>query len=94
MKILRFFINKYTLTLAAFLVLMIFFDQNDWISQQARKKELQSVNDNIDFLNKEIGRMDTEYAAIRSDPKALERYAREHYKMKRDSEDLYLIKEK
>ncbi|MEO6833883.1 MAG: septum formation initiator family protein [Chitinophagaceae bacterium] len=94
MKILRFFINKYTLTLAAFLVLMIFFDQNDWISQQARKKELQDVNDNISFLNKEIGKMDTEYAAIRNDPQALERYAREHYNMKRDSEDLYLIKEK
>lgn len=94
MKILRFFFNKYLLTLVAFILLMVFFDQNDWISQQARKKELKDVNDNINFLNKEIGRMDTEYAALRSDPKALERYAREHYKMKRDSEDLYLINEK
>ncbi|MBS1643608.1 MAG: septum formation initiator family protein [Bacteroidetes bacterium] len=94
MKILRFFINKYTITLAAFLVLMIFFDQNDWFSQQERRQELKKVNENIELLNQEIGKMDTEYAELRKDPKALERYAREHYRMKKDSEDLYIIQEK
>ena len=94
MKFLRILFNKYLLTAAAFIVLMLFFDQNDWISQKTRMKELQEVNDNISYLNQEIGRMDTEYAAIRNDPKALERYAREHYKMKRDSEDLYIVEQK
>jgi len=28
------------------------------------------------------------------DPKELERYAREHYRMKRDTEDLYVIEKK
>jgi len=94
MKLVRILLNKYLLTGLAFLLLMIFFDQNDWISQKARKKDLKDVNDNIEYLNREIGRMDTEYAAIRTDPKALEKYAREHYRMKKDSEDLYIIEQK
>ena len=94
MKLVRILLNKYLLTTLAFLLLMLFFDQNDWISQKARKKDLKEVNDNINYLNREIGRMDTEYAAIRTDPKALEKYAREHYRMKKDSEDLYIIEQK
>ena len=31
--------------------------------------------------------------AIQSDPKALEKFAREEYKMKGDDEDVYIIKE-
>ena len=91
MKLLRLLFNKYTITGAAFLVLMLYFDQHDWVSQRARQKELQDIKDNIAFLDSEIQRMDAAYAALARDPKALERYAREHYRMKRDTEDLYII---
>ena len=94
MKLLRIIFNKYLLTAAAFVVLMLFFDQNDWISQEARKADLQAVNNNISYLQHEIDGMDAEYAAIRSNPDALERYAREHYRMKRDTEDLYIVEKK
>ncbi len=91
MKLLRIIFNKYLLTAAAFAVLMLFFDQADLIGQQRRKKDLQDLKDDIAYLQKEIDTMDREYAAIRSRPEALERYAREHYRMKRDSEDLYIV---
>jgi cell division protein FtsB len=91
MRFFRILFNKYLLTAAAFIVLMLYFDQADWISQQARQRELQDVNDNISYLQQEVDRMDAEYKAIRTDPQALERYAREHYRMKRDTEDLYIV---
>jgi cell division protein DivIC len=94
LKFLRILFNKYLLTAAGFIVLMLFFDQADWISQKARHKELQDVKDNISYLQKEIDRIDAEYKAIRTRPEALERYAREHYRMKRDSEDLYIVERK
>jgi cell division protein DivIC len=94
MKLLRFLFNKYVITGAAFAVLMLFFDQNDWVSQQAREKELQDVKDNITYLNKEIATMDATYMSLMHDPKELERYAREHYRMKRDNEDLYIVEQK
>jgi cell division protein FtsB len=94
MKFLRILYNKYFLTAVAFLVLMIFFDQNDWLSQQARQKELDDAKDNITFLQRQIDTLDRDYAALRSNPQALERYAREHYRMKRDTEDLYIVERK
>ena len=91
MKFLRILFNKYLLTGAAFIVLMLYFDQADWISQKARQKELDDVKENITYLQGEVDRMDAEYKAIHTDPQALERYAREHYRMKRDTEDLYIV---
>lgn len=94
MKLLRFLFNKYTLTGAAFAMLMLFFDQNDWVSQQDRHNELNRVKDNITYLNKEIADMDAAYAALMRDPKELERYAREHYRMKKQNEDLYIVEKR
>ncbi len=91
MRFLRIIFNKYLLTAAGFIVLMMYFDQADWISQQARQQELNSVKDNISYLQTEVSRIESEYDAIRNDPQALEQYAREHYRMKRDTEDLYIV---
>jgi cell division protein FtsB len=70
---------------------MVFFDQNNWSSQQERKKDLREVERNIAYLNSEIGRMENEYRELTTNPRRLEQYARERYKMKRDNEDVYVI---
>jgi len=83
--------NKFVLTGLAFLIWMVFFDQNNWSSQQERKKDLREVERNIAYLNSEIGRMENEYRELTTNPRRLEQYARERYKMKRDNEDVYVI---
>lgn len=90
-KALHILTNKFLLTILAFFAWMAYFDQNDWISQQERRKELQDTKDNIAYLNTEIARMEKEKDGMSSDPKVLEQYAREQYRMKRDNEDLYII---
>lgn len=94
MKILQFIFNKYVLTIAGFLALIIFFDQNDLVSQRERQRELQDVRKDITFLKEDITRMNKDYVALTTNPQELERYAREHYRMKRDSEDLYIVEKK
>ncbi len=93
MKFLRIIFNKYLLTAVGFVIFMLFFDQNDWFSQQARKRELEDVNNNIAFLQRQTDTMDHSYAALRTQPQELERFAREHYRMKRDTEDLYIVEQ-
>lgn len=90
-KALRVLTNKYFLTAIAFLAWMIYFDQNDWYSQQQRNKELATTRANISFLNTEITKMEKERTEIVTDPQKLEKFARENYRMKRDNEDLYII---
>lgn len=79
------------ITAVLFLLLMIFFDQNDWFTQHARVKELEETQGKIDHLNTEIDRMDKELNDINTNNAKTERYAREKYHEKRDGEDLYLI---
>ncbi|MDR3679213.1 MAG: septum formation initiator family protein [Flavipsychrobacter sp.] len=93
-KALRILTNKYLLTGVAFLAWMIYFDQNDWYSQRQRNKDLATTRANIAFLNGEIARMQQEHTALTSDPQKLEKFAREHFRMKRDNEDLYIIDKK
>lgn len=83
--------NKYLITVVAFLVWMVYFDQNDWFSQQERKQQLKATKDNITYLNAEIARMEKEHADMVTDPQKLEQFARENFRMKRDNEDLYVI---
>jgi cell division protein FtsB len=90
-KLFRIITNKFLLTGIAFLVWMLYFDQNDWSSQQRRKQELQDTEDNIAYLNSEIARMEKDHADMKSNPQKIEQYAREHYKMKRENEDLYIV---
>ena len=86
--------NKFFITAFVFAIWMAFFDSNDWATVRQRSKELQAVKDNITYLNSEIVRMEKEHTGLVSDPQALERFAREHYRMKRDNEDLYVIEHK
>jgi cell division protein FtsB len=90
-KLLSVLSNKFFLTILAFGAWMIYFDQNDWMAQQERKKELQGLNDNITYLSAEIAKMETDFNGIKTSPAVLEKYAREQYRMKRENEDIYIF---
>lgn len=89
--LLKIILNKYLLTGAGFLLLMLFFDQNDWFTQRKRQKQLEEVQETIDYLNAESDRMEASLEALNTDPAFLERFAREKYHLKRPTEDVYLI---
>ena len=82
--------NKYFIATLAFLLLMLFFDQNDWFTQRRRGKELEDVEAKIDHLRSESARMNKELDDL-SRPEKLEKLAREKYHEKRDGEDVYII---
>lgn len=90
-KIFSIVTNKFLLSAVIFGTWMFFFDQNDVISMQQRKKELQQITDNITYLNGEIAKMEKENAEVNSNPQVLEQFAREHYLLKRDNEDVYVM---
>lgn len=90
--------NKYFMVGVVFLLWVMFFDQNDWMTLRQRQKELDNVKDNIAYLNSEIKGMESEKNALIADyngnlnnPEQLEKYARERYRMKYEGEDVYVI---
>jgi cell division protein FtsB len=81
----------YLIALAGFAVWMLFFDEKDYFTQQKRKKELQKLEQKIEYYKTEIAETRKQVNALDKDPAMLEKYAREKYFMKRDNEDVYII---
>jgi len=90
-RLLKILTNKYIITAVLFLLLMMFFDQNDWFTQHERETELKRTQEKIDHLNGEVVRMEKELQELNGNNGKLEQYAREQYHEKRDGEDVYLI---
>jgi len=92
-KLLSILTNKFLLTGVAFLIYTFNFDQNNWSVQEERKKELRETDRNIAYLKAEISKMEQAHFELTHNPEQLEKFAREHYKMKRDTEDLYIVEQ-
>lgn len=87
--------NKYFLTTLGFLVWMLFFDQQDLITTHYRQRnELKQLHESRQYYLNEIESTNKELEQLKSDPALLEKYAREQYRMKKDNEDLFIIREK
>lgn len=85
--------NKYFIALASFAVIMLFLDKNDVFTSMARNKELKDLELSRTYYTNEISKLTQEREALTHDVKAIEKQARENFKMKRDNEDLFIIPE-
>ncbi|MGZ3837023.1 MAG: FtsB family cell division protein [Flavisolibacter sp.] len=83
--------NKYSLTLLAFVIWMIFFDAKDLITQRERARELHEMQESKTYYSAEIAKERKALEELKSNPAAIEKYAREKYLMKKDNEDLFVI---
>ncbi|MER3463907.1 MAG: septum formation initiator [Chitinophagaceae bacterium] len=84
--------NKYLLTFTAFALWVIFFDKNDFFTQRYRKQELKELHQSKKYYEQQIAEIKQFSSDLKSNPAAIEKFAREKYKMKRDSEDLFIVK--
>lgn len=86
----RILTNKYILVLVVFLVWMFFFDTNSWFIHKELNTEIDKLNGNKTYFEKEIAK-DKEQIKNLKDAEGLERFAREKYHMKKDSEEIFII---
>ena len=92
-KVRRFFFSKYFLVLVAFLVFIGFFDQHNLINRWKTGRNIKSLEKEINFYNDEIESNKKKMNEMQVSDESLETYAREHYYLKKDSEDIFIIKE-
>ena len=88
------FKNIYFLTGTCFVVWMLFIDDNNLMVQYRRHSELSSLLEKRAYYLQQIEQTDEEYQELTSNPETQEKFAREHYWMKRDNEDIFVIVEK
>jgi len=84
--------KKYILTLLIFGVWMAFFDQNSFRSQRKFTKELNQLEARKNHYTKQNETLKIQKEELLGSIHNLEKLAREKYLMKRDDEDVFLIK--
>jgi len=90
-KILKIFINKYFITILAFVAWMVFFDSNNILTRNRMQQKLDELNQEKEFYLEGIERDSTLLKQLMTDSTRLEKFAREKYLMKKDKEDLFLV---
>jgi len=89
-KLLKPFKNIYFLILIIYIVWMVLFDANSWLIHSDLNDEIKVLNSKIEFYNSEIEKDKKEINTLNSID-GIEKYAREHYKMKKENEVVYII---
>ncbi len=90
-KIFKIFKNKFVFVTLGFIVWILVFDKNNLLSQIELAKKLQQVKVDKTYFIDDIKKNEYITKQLLSNPHELERFAREEYLMKRDSEDIFLI---
>ncbi len=86
--------NKYFLTTVGFVVWILFFDARDFITSHFRERaELGKLEKSKQYYEQQITVTRQELDQLKNNPALMEKYAREKYLMRKDNEDLFLIKE-
>ncbi|MBT3418563.1 MAG: hypothetical protein HN427_07300 [Flavobacteriales bacterium] len=88
------FKNKYLIVIVLFSVWIVFLDEHNLIILNKRSNILQEKQDEKQLLIEEIKTDSNTLHSLNNDPEAIEKFARENFLMKKENEDIFIIREK
>lgn len=89
----KIFRNFYFLTGVTFLVWITFLDSNNLIARFSLTSKLNGLEREKEFYERKIEEVAKDQKELFGTDETLEKYAREKYLMKRESEDVFVIVE-
>ena len=87
----KFIKSFYFLATLIFLVWMVFFDANDFVTQYQMSKKLNDLEEDKEYYVQKIAEVQKDRTELMSNPELLEKYAREKYYMKRPGEEVFIL---
>ena len=84
--------SKYLIAVVCFTVWMLFFDPKDVLSDIERRDKLNELQTSELHLKQQITDAKQELDLLKNNAESIEKYAREKYLMKKDNEDLFVVK--
>ncbi|MEL6535508.1 MAG: septum formation initiator family protein [Bacteroidota bacterium] len=85
--------NFYVLVGSTFIVWMLFFDSNDFVTRYRLTRELRDLQALRSYFLEMIEEVHHDREELMSNPALLEKFARERYLMKKPTEDVYVLVE-
>jgi cell division protein DivIC len=92
-KVVKSIINKYLIALTAFVVWIMFFDDNNLRQHQQNLHELALLQEQVGFYKHKIEADKRKLIELQTNDENLEKFAREQFFMKKASEEIYVIVE-
>ena len=89
-RLLKLIKSTYGIIIILFIIWMVFFDSNSFIIHNELNNDINELDDQKSYYEKEIAKDNIELQLIQSDS-GLEKYAREKLFMKKDNEEIFLI---
>ena len=89
-RLLKLIKSTYGIIIILFIIWMIFFDSNSLIIHNELDNDINELDNQKSYYEKEIAKDNIELQLIQSDS-GLEKYAREKLFMKKDNEEIFLI---
>jgi cell division protein DivIC len=86
----KFLSNKYVWVLLFFSTWMIFLDNYSYFDHRFLDNQIDELEANKEYYQQEIRKDERNIKQLKN-PGQIEKYAREKYYMKKDSEDIYII---
>ncbi|MFN7260553.1 MAG: FtsB family cell division protein [Cyclobacteriaceae bacterium] len=87
------FRNFYIVTGLCFFVWMLFLDSNDLISRFKLGAKLRNLDREKAYYQEKIADVEKDRHELMTDRELLEKFAREKYLMKKETEDIFIIQE-
>ncbi len=84
--------NKYVVVLLCFVLWMLFFDPKDMGLVWKRQHKLNDLKKSEQQVTKQIVTAKNELKLLKTNAATIEKYAREKYYMKKDNEDIFIVK--
>jgi len=91
--IVRFFKNKYAISITIFVLWVCFFNEVDLFYVFKSRMELYSLQKEVKELEKKNEQAKVSLEDLKNNQASLEKFARETYYMKRDNEVVFVFKE-
>ena len=85
--------HKYLITVLAFLVIIVFLDENSLIQRAQHRQEINDLTTEIEKYRKQYEDDTERLKELTTNPEALEKIAREKYFMKKPNEDIFIFEE-
>ena len=86
--------NKYLILFLLFILWVVFIDDYNLINQSKIKNTVDDLKIQKEFYISEIKSDSTELYKLQNDPAEQERFAREKFLMKKENEDIFIIRER
>lgn len=93
LNIRKYVLNKYLLTCAVFAFVLTFCGDNSLVNRAKRAKKISQMEAELSDYRQQTEQYKSEIQKLNANRDNLERFAREHYYMRQDNEDVFLIEE-